>query len=295
MKIAVMGAGAVGCYYGGLLARAGHEVTLIGRSGHVEAVRRDGLHLQTAEADLYIPLAASTEPATVREADIVLCCVKTSDTASAASAMAPFLRADAVIVSLQNGVENADLLRAALPHEVIPAAVYVATAMAGDGYVRHNGGGQLVIGRSPGSETVAALFSTAGVPVDISDNIVGVQWTKLIINCAYNALSAISGLPYAKLVQQPGVGQVLHEAVDECLAVAARAGVVPEGDVWDGVQRIPHIMPEQTSSTAQDIKRGRPTEIDWLNGCIVRKGHELGVQTPVNHTLHTLVKILESR
>ncbi len=295
MKIAVMGAGAVGCYYGGLLAKAGHEVTLIGRPRHVEAIRRNGLRLQTAEADLHVPLGASTEPAAVRGADIVLCCVKTSDTASAASAMVSFLRADAVIVSLQNGVENPDLLRAALPHEVIPAAVYVATAMAGDGYIRHHGGGQLVIGRSPGSETIATLFSTAGVPVDISDNIVGVQWAKLIINCAYNALSAISGLPYAKLVQQPGVEQVLREAVDECLAVAAKAGVVPEGNVREGVERIPRVMPEQTSSTAQDIKRGRPTEIDWLNGYIVRKGQEFGVPTPVNHTLHTLVKTLESR
>lgn len=295
MKIAVMGAGAVGCYYGGLLATAGQEVTLIGRPRHVEAIRREGLRLQTGEADLHVPLAASTEPAAVRGADIVLCCVKTSDTATAASAMAPFLRADAVIVSLQNGVENPDLLRATLPHEIVPAAVYVATAMAGDGHVRHHGGGPVVIGRSPSSETLAAIFSAAGIPVDISDNIVGVQWTKLIINCAYNALSAISGLPYGKLVQQPGIGQVLREAVDECLAVAARAGVVPVGDVREGVERIPRIMAEQTSSTAQDIKRGRPTEIDWLNGYIVRKGLELGVPTPVNHTLHTLVKTLESR
>lgn len=293
MKIAVMGAGAVGCYYGGLLAKAGHEVTLIGRPRHVEAIRREGLRLQTAESDVHAPLAASTEPAAVRGADIVLCCVKTSDTVSAASAMAPFLRPDAVIVSLQNGIENPELLRATLPQEIIPAAVYVATAMAGDGHVRHHGGGQLVIGRSPDSEAVATLFSSAGVPVDISDNIVGVQWTKLIINCAYNALSAISGLPYAKLVQQPGIVQILREVVDECLTVAAKAGIVPVGDVWEGVERIPRTMAEQTSSTAQDIKRGRPTEIDWLNGYIVRKGLELGVPTPVNHTLHALVKTLE--
>ena len=295
MKIAVMGAGAVGCYYGGLLARAGHEVTLIGRPGHVEAIRRTGLRLQTADLDLHVPLAASTEPDAVRDADIVLCCVKTSDTALAAAAMAPFLRPDAVIVSLQNGIENPELLRVVLPHEVIPAAVYVATAMAGDGHVRHHGGGQLVIGQSPGSEAIAAMLSEAGIPVDVSDNIEGVQWSKLVINCAYNALSAITGLPYAKLVQQPGIEQVLQDVVEECLTVATRAGITLAGDVHAGVQRIPHTMPEQTSSTAQDLKRGRPTEIDWLNGYIVRKGRKLGVPTPVNHTLHTLVKALESQ
>ncbi len=295
MKIAVMGAGAVGCYYGGLLARAGHEVTLIGRPGHVEAIRRTGLRLQTADLDLHVPLAASTEPDAVRDADIVLCCVKTSDTASAAAAMAPFLRPDAVIVSLQNGIENPEFLRAALPHEVIPAAVYVATAMAGDGHVRHHGGGQLVIGQSPHSDTVAALFAAAGVPVEVSDNIEGVLWTKLIVNCAYNALSAITALPYGQLVRHDGVDQVLRDVVDECLAVAAKAGVVPVGDVREGVERIPRVMAEQTSSTAQDLQRGRPTEINWLNGYIVRKGRELGIPTPVNHTLHTLVKILESR
>ena len=295
MKIAVMGAGAVGCYYGGLLARAGHEVTLIGRPGHVEAIRRTGLRLQTAELDIHVPLAAGTEPDAVRDADIVLCCVKTSDTASAASAMAPFLRPDAVIVSLQNGIENPELLRAALPHEVIPTAVYVATAMAGNGHVRHHGGGQLVIGQSPRSDTVATLFAAAGVPVEVSDNIEGVQWTKLIVNCAYNALSAITALPYGQLVRHDGVEQVLRDVVAECLAVAAEAGVVPAGDVWKGVERIPRVMAEQTSSTAQDLQRGRRSEIDYLNGCIVRKGAALGVPTPANRLLQTLVKIFETR
>ncbi len=295
MKIAVMGAGAVGCYYGGLLAKTGHEVTLIGRPGHVEAVRRDGLRLQTADADLHVPLAASTEPNAVRDAEIVLCCVKTADTASAAATMAPFLRPDAVIVSLQNGIENPELLRATLPHEVIAAAVYVATAMAGDGHVRHHGGGQLVIGQSLHSDTVAAVFAAAGVPVEISDNIEGVQWTKLIINCAYNALSAITALPYGQLVRHAGVEQVLRDVVDECLAVAAKAGIVPVGDVREGVERIPRVMAEQTSSTAQDLQRGRRSEIDYLNGCIVRKGEVLGVPTPANRLLQTLVKIFETR
>lgn len=295
MKIAVMGAGAVGCYYGGMLARAGHDVVLIGRQRHAEAIDRNGLLLETASFTERVRLAACTESSGVKDADIVLCCVKTSDTAQAASEMAPFLKPDAVVVSLQNGIENPELLRARLTHELIAAAVYVATEMAGDGHVRHHGGGQLVIGKTPRSGEVAGLFVGAGIPVEISDNIQGVLWTKLIINCAYNALSAITALPYGSLVQHAGVEQVLRDVVDECLAVAANAGVKPAGDVWAGVQRIPQIMANQTSSTAQDLKRGRKSEIDHLNGCIVRKGEELGVPVRVNRTLHTLVKILESR
>ena len=295
MKIAVMGAGAVGCYYGGMLSRAGHDVVLIGRLRHTEAINRDGLRLETASFSESVRIDARTESSGTKEADVVLCCVKTSDTTEAALNMAPFLKPDAVVVSLQNGIENPELLRAALPHEVIPAAVYVATAMAGDGHVRHHGGGQLVIGQSPHSDAVTAAFAGAGVPVEISDNIEGVLWTKLIVNCAYNALSAITALPYGRLVRHDGVEQVLRDVVDECLAVAAKAGIVPVGDVREGVARIPRIMAEQTSSTAQDLQRGRRSEIDYLNGCIVRKGEALGVPTPANRLLQTLVKIFETR
>lgn len=295
MRIAVMGAGAVGCYYGGLLARAGHDVVLIGRPRHVQSINCNGLLLETASFSEHVQLRACTDANGANDADIVLCCVKTSDSAQAASAMAPFLRPDAVVVSLQNGIENPDLLRAQLHQEVIAAAVYVATEMAGDGHVRHHGAGQLVIGQSPHSSKVANMFVSAGIPVEISENIQGVLWTKLIINCAYNALSAITALPYGALVQHAGVEQVLRDVVDECLAVATKAGVTPVGDVWEGVQRIPRIMPNQTSSTAQDLKRGHRSEIDHLNGCIVRKGEELGVPVHANRMLHTLVKILESR
>ena len=295
MKIAVMGAGAVGCYYGGLLARAGHEACLIGRARHVEAIGRHGLLLETAAFSGRIPLSATTGAEGVRDAELVLCCVKTADTAQAAAAMKPHLAADALVLSLQNGVDNPGVLRAGLAQEIIPAAVYVATQMAGDGHVRHHGGGKLVIGDTPHGSRVAALFAGAGIPVEISSNIEGELWTKLIVNCAYNALSALTALPYAELAQQAGVTQVLRDVVAECLAVADKASIVPAADVWESVGRIPQAMPGQISSTAQDLQRGRPTEIDHLNGCIVRRGEALGVPVPVNRLLHTLVKILESR
>lgn len=295
MKIAVMGAGAVGCYYGGMLARGGHEVVLIGRPQHVEAVRRDGLFLDTRQFREHVPMRADTEAAAMAGAKLALCCVKSTDTESAAAAMAPGLAPDAIVMSLQNGVDNAERLQAALGHEVIPAVVYVATEMAGPGHVKHHGRGELVIGASVASAELAKLFAAAGVPVQISDNVAGALWAKLIVNCAYNALSAITQLPYGRLVQGEGVEALMRDAVRECLAVAKGAGIVVPGDAWQAVQNIAATMPTQMSSTAQDLARAKPSEIDHLNGYVVRTGEALGIATPVNRALHAIVKLLEGR
>lgn len=295
MKIAVMGAGAVGCYYGGMLARAGHAVTLIGRPLHVEAVLRDGLHLDTQSFRGHVPVEASTDANAVRGAKLVLFSVKSTDTESAARAMSPYLEPDALVLGLQNGVDNVERLRAVLRQEVCPAVVYVAAEMAGPGHVKHHGRGELVIAPIKSSEEIVKLFSAASVPVQISDNVTGALWAKLILNCAYNALSAVAQLPYGRLVRGEGVEAVMHDVVEECLAVARAEGVSVPGNIWEAVQGIARTMPTQSSSTAQDLARGKPSEIDHLNGYVVRKGEALGVPTPVNRVLHALVKLLESR
>jgi 2-dehydropantoate 2-reductase len=225
----------------------------------------------------------------------VLFCVTSTDTASAAAEIAPHLRDDAVIVSLQNGVDNIERLQAALRQEICPAVVYVAAEMTGPGHVKHHGRGELVIGRTAGSDELVALFTGADVPVQISDNVMGALWEKLILNCAYNALSAIAQLPYGRLVQGKGVEGVMRDVVQESLAVARAVGVAVPDDVWESVQRIAQTMPTQSSSTAQDLARGKRTEIDHLNGYVVRKGEALGIATPVNRVLHALVKLLEDR
>lgn len=294
MKIAVMGAGAVGCYYGGMLARAGHDVVLIGRLEHVAAVRRNGLFLDTRAFQAHVTMQADTEARGIEGAKLVLCCVKSIDTGRAAEDMAPHLEPDTVIMSLQNGVDNAVRLQALLQLEVVPAVVYVATEMAGPGHVRHNGRGELVIGLSAASDGLAKLFGDAGVPVEVSDNVAGELWAKLILNCAYNALSAITQLPYGRLVQGEGVEEVMHDVVRECLAVAAGEGMSVPGDIWESVARIARTMPSQFSSTAQDLARGKRSEIDHLNGHVLRLGEARGIATPVNRTLHALVKLLEA-
>jgi 2-dehydropantoate 2-reductase len=294
LKIAVMGAGAVGCYYGGMLARAGHEVTLIGRPAHVASVRERGLLLETKAFEERVPMQASTGAEAVRGAQLVLFCVKSTDTEVAGAEIAPHLDPGALVLNLQNGVDNTERLLPLLRQRVAPAVVYVATEMAGPGHVRHHGRGELVVGSDVATQALTAAFAEAGVPLQASDNVAGALWVKLIVNCAYNALSAIAQLPYGRLVQGEGVPAVMRDVVDECLAVARAAGVVVPGDAHATVENIARTMPTQYSSTAQDVARGKRTEIDHLNGYVVRKGEALGVATPVNRVLHAIVKLKET-
>lgn len=295
MKIAVLGAGAVGCYYGGMLARAGHRVTLIGRPVHVDAMRRDGLLLETRAFTERVPVAASTEADAARGAELVLVCVKSADTEAAGDALRGLPAGDAAVLSLQNGVDNAPRLAERLGQPVRAAVVYVATEMAGPGHVRHHGRGELVIGPGPGSEALVSCFGTAGVPVQVSDQVLAALWSKLIVNCAYNALSALGQVAYGALVRQPGVDALMRDVVAECRAVAAALGVAVPSDSMDDVARIAATMPGQRSSTAQDLARGRPSEIDHLNGHVVRQGEACGIPTPANRALWLAVKLTEAR
>jgi 2-dehydropantoate 2-reductase len=142
---------------------------------------------------------------------------------------------------------------------------------------------------------LAKTLAAAGVPTEVSDNVRGALWVKLILNCAYNAVSAIAQKPYGETVQGAGVLDVMRDVVDECQAVAKAEGVTLQGDVDAAVRRIVETIPAQYSSTAQDIARGKPTEIDHLNGHIVRRGRALGIATPANRVLWSLVKLVEKK
>lgn len=299
--MAVLGAGAVGCYFGGMLARAGHEVTLIGRPVHVEAFRTRGLRFEGLKFDELVPVKASTDAGAVRGCRLVLFCVKSNDTEEAAAQIAPFLDPGTFVVNLQNGVDNTERIQARVAQPVIPAVVYVATEMAGPGHLKHHGRGDLVIGELGDKLPAGALaqvkqwLEAAGVPVAISDNVAGELWAKLVVNCAYNALSAITQLPYGKMIEGPGIRDVMRDVVEETLAVAKASGVSMAPDMLARTYGIAEAMPTQFSSTAQDLARGKPTEIEHLNGFVARRGAALGVPTPVNRALYALVRLIESK
>ncbi len=301
-RVAVLGAGAVGCFFGGMLARAGAPVTLIGRPAHVEAMRRDGLRMETLKFDERVRVGADTAASAVAGHDVVLVCVKSGDTEAAAREIAPHLKAEAVIVSLQNGVDNPARIRPHVAAEVLGAVVYVGCEMAGPGHVRHTGRGDLVIGGARGSargaeraRDVAAMFERAGVPCVVSADVDADLWVKLIVNCAYNPASALARLPYGRMLAQPEGPELMRQVIEEAIAVARAEGVnLPVEGLVDKVLAVGKAMPTQVSSTAQDVGLGKRTEIDALNGHVARRGAALGVPTPVNATLWRLVKLLET-
>lgn len=300
-RIAVMGAGAVGSYFGGMLARAGMAVTLIGRRAHVEAIARDGLFIDSIHLQERVSVAASTQPDAARTAELVLFCVKARDTESAARALASYLGPGAIVLSLQNGVDNVARIKAASGIEALPGVVYVAASMPAPGSVKHLGRGDLVIGslnsgdqRQEDLERVAQCFARGGVPCCVSQNIEGDLWTKLIMNCAGNAVTTLGRASYGRAAQNENSRQVMAATANEAIAVARAAGIqLPPVDLVAAGLKLAQDLGQATSSTAQDIQRGKRTEIDALNGFIARRGAELGVPTPVNHTLFALVKLLE--
>jgi len=293
MQVAVVGAGAVGCYYGGLLLRAGHDVTFIGRQPHVDAINAHGLLLDTKTFKGHLPAKAATDATALASPDLVLVCVKSADTEQAGQSLAGHLRPETSVLSLQNGVDNAQRLRAVTAHAVIPVVVYVGSEMAGPGHVRHHGGGDLAIGASAASEALAQTLEAAGVHTTIADDIEVTLWSKLVINCAFNALSAVADISYGPMLEVEGTKDVVTRAVQEAITVARACGVGMPEDLLAQILTIPDKMPNQKSSTAQDLARGKRSEIDFLNGYVVRKGAELGIPTPTNHALQVMVKLAQ--
>jgi 2-dehydropantoate 2-reductase len=302
-KIVVVGAGSVGCFFGGLLARSGADVTLIARENHVAAINKNGLYMDCLNFKEHVKIKASLSKESLKQADLILCCVKSPDTDQAIKEIKPHLKSDAIILSMQNGVDNVERIKIQVSNPVYPAVVYVATAMAGDGHVKHFGRGELVIGDIDGKETeasqvilqgIANIFGAAQIPCAISKQIKKEMWLKFLVNCCYNGISAIGQISYGELIKKPEIQELIGTLTEEFLLVASfeKVNISPE-EANHVNQQIALTMADQKSSTAQDLIRKRKTEIQFLNGLIVRKAGEYGVQVPTHQAIFALVKMLE--
>lgn len=308
-KVCVFGAGAVGCYFGARLAIAGAPVTLIARGPHVQAIEQHGLIFESAGTRTPVRLAATTHPDALGSADLVLFCVKSRDTDEGARTVAARLKPGAVVVSLQNGVDNVARMRAAAGLDALAAVVYVACSMAGPGHVRHAGRGDLVLGQLPdtagtspshrvdsqAAARVAAVFERAAVPCPVSGDVRVDLCVKLVMNCVFNPISALGRAHYARLVGDPPTVAMMRDVIAECVLVARADGIeLPAVDhLLQSALALGHAMAQATSSTAQDLAAGRPTEIESLNGYVARRAVELGVAAPVNQALRALVRLAE--
>lgn len=286
---------------------AGAPVVLIGRQAHVEAIRTEGLIFETTGVQRRIPMDATTDIGAVAEADLVLLCVKTRDTAAVATGLGALIHPGALLVSLQNGVENVALIREASGLDPLAAVVYVAVSMSAPGHLNHAGRGDLVLGEfgppPPGvqrtphrARTLAALFERAGVPCPVSDDVRVDLWVKLVVNCAMNPVSALGRSRYGRMLDDEPTRELLRMVVQECVDVARADGIeLPSArTLHSSVLELSAAMREASSSTAQDLNAGRPTEIDALNGYVARRADAHAMPAPVNRTLHTLVKLLEA-
>jgi 2-dehydropantoate 2-reductase len=277
-------------------------VTLIGRAATVEAIKRNGLILESGGTTETVRVDAVTCPGGARGARLILVCVKSGDTGRAAEDLAPHLDTDAVLVSLQNGVGNVERIHAATCRRVVAGLVYIGTNMPAPAHVRHSGGDRIVLGAVKGcgadetlvSET-AAIFRRAGINADVSTDIEAGLWHKLMLNCAYNAICALTAKPYGEMGAVPEIRAIMQEAAEEVIALARRKGATIPADVFDGLFTMTRSMPQQMSSTAQDIAKGRATEIDYLNGYVARESEALGLAAPVNRLLNALVKLREKK
>ncbi|MDA1186925.1 MAG: 2-dehydropantoate 2-reductase [Proteobacteria bacterium] len=298
-RIVVVGAGAVGSFFGGLLAKAGESVTLIGRAAHLKAIGENGLRIDSkpwGREERIHGFELSETIQAVAQAELVLFCVKSTQTAAMAKAMQDLLPANAVVLSMQNGVENPETLQRLLPQaRVVPVAVYVALSLAAPGLVRHFGRGELVVGpSSPWLETTADRLREAGIGVTVSNQVMRDLWLKLVVNTAFNAVSAVSQKTYGEMFAEPMVQATVQQLTREVVAVAQAEGYdISMEQGWAAVQAIAQTMAGQRSSTAQDLAAGKLTEIDFLNGTVARRAESHGLSVPVTQALWSMVRLME--
>jgi 2-dehydropantoate 2-reductase len=299
-RVAVMGTGAVGGFFGGMLARAGRDVTFIARPATADIIKTKGLFIDSVKFQEAIRAKSSSDPAAVADAELILFCVKTLDTVSAAQSLAPHLAPGAVLVSLQNGVDNAERIFSATGLKAIEAVVYVAASVPEPGRIKHAERGDLAIGgdksRNAELARISSTFENAGVPCRISENIQSDLWHKFVFNCALNAISAIAQTGYGDVAESDLGREAMIAAARETIAVARAIGLeLPENEILERLVFFGKKMGPVRSSTAQDIARKKHTEVDALNGLVVQLSAKHGVPTPVNHTLTALLKLIEAK
>lgn len=299
MRIAIVGAGAMGGVLGFYLAEVAEVVLVDQWAEHVAAVNQHGLRCERDGVAATRAVRAVVDPAEAGRCDAAIVLVKASQTGWACAACRALLAADGVAYTLQNGVGNLELLAAALGAERATQGVTaLGGTLLGPGRVRHAGMGPTALGAAPNAArtaSLARLFVAAGLPASVEENLESLVWGKLVVNVGINALSALLRVPNGTLAEKPVIRELLRAAVAEAVAVAEARGItLPYADPVAHVEGVARATGANRSSMLQDVLRGARTEILTINGAVVREGARLGVPTPLNATLVTLVEALEA-
>src|SRR5712691_1246690 len=299
MRIAVLGSGGIGGYYGALLAKRGHDVSFIARGAHLAAMQGRGLTVRTPEGESTIPVTAVADTRTLGPVDLVLFCVKSYDTEPAAQALAPLMARDTAVVTLQNGVDNVEAIASVVGSgAVLAGSVYIALQLAGPGVVLRTGGeGQIVFGELSGAVTervqrIASAFQQSSIPHHVSTDINRVLWEKFLFIAGVGGVTALARSGIGPLLASLEGRQLLTTSCEEIAAVALAERVPLAADAVNRViQQAATLPPQWQSSMARDLADGRRLEVEALSGAVVRRGLKLGVPTPVHRTIAACLSV----
>jgi len=301
MKIAMIGAGAMGSLFGTLLAEAGETVTLLDiRKDHVNAINTHGLSIEKGGHTRTVRIPATTDPEQIGTVDLALVFVKSTHTADAAQTAARLAGETGLVLTLQNGMGNAEILAKALdPARIIAGTTAHGATFLRPGAIRHAGEGETVIGPwtptgMDQTKAIAGFFNGTGITARTVDDVHSVLWAKLFVNIGINAITALTGIKNGQLLDLEQTRWLAREAVDEAVAVARARGIAIQGDPVEKVFRIADTTGLNRSSMGQDVDQRRITEITAINGFIVRTARQAGITVPVNRTLTALIETLQA-
>jgi len=298
MRIAVVGAGGVGGYFGGRLAEAGADVVFLARGAHLLAMRTAGLRIESPLGDVHLPrVAATDDPAAIGPVDVVLFAVKLYDSESASRMLPALVGPDTVVVPLQNGVEGVDIVKRAVGDEhTAGGTCYVTAVIAAPGVIRHTAMQHLIFGeldgrRSPRLERLRDAGANAKFKSTLSENVNVDIWTKFVRLSVFSGMTSVTRGPIGAIVNDPELLAMMKGAIREATLVAQARGVPVADDAPDRVEKAYKELPFDTkSSMLQDLERGRRLELPWLSGAVVRLGEEAGVPTPIHKFIATVLR-----
>jgi 2-dehydropantoate 2-reductase len=300
VKVGVLGAGGVGGYFGGRLARSGTEVHFLARGAHLQALREKGLRVRSTLGDFGLSVAATDDPAEIGPCDYVLFCVKAYDTEAAAARLGALIGESTAVVSLQNGIDNEEKVAAAIGWEhVMGGAAFIFSTIAEPGVIDHTGGpARIVFGEMDGhrertarAERLLELFVKAGVDADVSIDIRSVLWNKFAFICAQAGMTASVRLPIAEIREVPESWVMFRRIVEEVAAVAMAEGVIIGPEAIDrhlGFAR--QLEASSTSSLHYDLTHGRRMELEALHGTVVKLASERGISVPMSEAVYAILR-----
>lgn len=302
MRIAVMGTGAVGGYFGAKLAAAGHELVFIARGEHLAAMQRDGLQVKSSVGNLHVRKALFTSAASAAgKVELVLFCVKSYDTESASAAIAPLIGPDTIILSLQNGVDNPNKIAATWgASRILAGVVYVGAAIERPGVVAHSSGGRIVFGSldgaiNDGAKTVAGLFATALIPHELSSEIAKIQWTKLLWNAAFCAVSCLTRANVKQIVDSAPLNKLVRDCMAEVQAAARTCAIDLPSASLDQTIDFSRTLENFKPSMLQDLEAGKPLEYEAFNGVVVKLLRQEEKTAPTNEAFYAMLDYMDKQ